>query len=100
VGGGIFIWIAGKYSNIMRSVLGFIPLLGMGGSSFTGGLLFIISGALTAFFILVLSHFISEQIIIFARIAFNLKIVRQIGVQFYKKQLKTTPPAQTPGGSA
>jgi len=82
VGGGILIWFAGSYAYpIIREIVPFAPGFG---ETFVGGILFILVGLLLTFFILVLFYFLAEEVVVFADIARNTKIICQ-GVEQNKK---------------
>ena len=85
VAGGIFIWFAGRNAwYLLKDIAPFIPFSGLGGTSFIGGIIFMVSGVLIAFFTLVFFYLLSELIVVLVDIAKNTKITRQITEQYDK----------------
>ncbi|MBD3414689.1 MAG: hypothetical protein GF421_09705 [Candidatus Aminicenantes bacterium] len=73
LGGGILIWFAGGYGlQLLEEVPQFIPQYG-GGTTFLGGLVFLIGGLAFAFFTLVAFYFASEFFKMVMDIALNTK---------------------------
>jgi hypothetical protein len=71
VGGGILIWFAGGYGlEMLGEVPQFIPQYG-GGTTFLGGVIFLIGGLVAAFFTLIAFYFAAEFINIVTDIALN-----------------------------
>ncbi len=73
LGGGILIWFAGGYGlQLLEEVPQFIPQYG-GGTTFLGGLIFLIGGLTFAFFTLIAFYFAAEFFTIVTDIAINTK---------------------------
>jgi hypothetical protein len=82
VGGGILIWfVGGSAFSLIRESTPFVPSFG-GGQGFLAGLLFIASGLLVAFLVLVFFYFLAEAVVVMTDIAKNIKITRQIAEQY------------------
>jgi len=73
LGGGILIWFAGGYGlQLLEEVPQFIPQYG-GGTTFLGGVLFLIGGLIFSFFTLIAFYFAAEFFNIVTDIALNTK---------------------------
>lgn len=73
LGGGILIWFAGGYGlQLLEEVPKFIPQYG-GGTTFLGGLIFLIGGLVVAFFTLIAFYFLAEFFNMIVDIALNTK---------------------------
>lgn len=73
LGGGILIWFAGGYGlQLLGEVPRFIPQYG-GGTTFLGGVLFLIGGFASAFFTLIAFYFAAEFFNIVTDIALKTK---------------------------
>jgi hypothetical protein len=89
VGGGILTWFAGGYAQLLlQGVMPFVP--SFGGETFVGGLLFMVGGALTAFFVLVSFYLLSELVVVMVDIASNTSVTRRIAEQYDKTKEPTT----------
>jgi hypothetical protein len=70
VGGGFFIWFTAKgMDKLLSPVPKFLP--NFGDASFLGGIQFMIGGIFVAIVALVLSYFLSEVMVLLARVAKN-----------------------------
>jgi hypothetical protein len=82
IGGGIAMWFGG--GSIMRNLerYSYMPpaldFLSGGGSSFLGGLMFMITGVVVAFMTLVFFYLLSELLVVTVDMARNLRATREI----------------------
>jgi hypothetical protein len=75
IGGGILIWFAGGYGlELLAEVPKFIPQYG-GGTTFLGGVIFLIGGLVFAFFTLITFYFAGEFFMIITDNAINTKSI-------------------------
>jgi len=73
LGGGILIWFAGGYGlQLLEEVPRFIPQY-RGGTTFLGGVIFLVGGLTVAFFTLIAFYFAAEFFNIVTDIALNTK---------------------------
>lgn len=90
IGGGILIWFAGSYAqSILKDLTPLIP--SFGGETFVSGILFIMSGVLSGFFVLVFFYCGSEFMIVIVNIARDIKETRKVAEQYDNTKNFKTP---------
>ena len=75
IGGVLILWFSNYVYNLMEFTR-YIPLVGLD-STFVGGILFFIASIVAAFFVLLLSYFLAENILVLVEIAKNTRPLRK-----------------------
>jgi hypothetical protein len=79
VAGGMLIWFAGGYGGyLLRDLMPFLPFAKSGGATFWGGIIFMFTGLLSAFIILMFFYWLSESTLVLVDLANNAKDIREI----------------------